>query len=132
MQKRAGILYLSTDTQRILLILENEKWSVPTFARKTSVIDDCLALQEDFSKGKIVPIELYLSQDKGFEYGTYICLVKKEFLTTKANTISWCDLNYLPKNLHTGLRNTLNNNLIRTKIETILELHKDVSTIWRT
>jgi hypothetical protein len=129
MQKRAGILYLSTDTQRILLILENEKWSVPTFARKTSVIDDSLALQEDFSKGKIVPIELYLSQDKGFEYGTYICLVKKEFLTTKANTMSWCDLNYLPKNLHTGLRNTLNNNLIRTKIETILELHKDVSTI---
>ena len=129
MQKRAGILYLSTDTQRILLILENEKWSVPTFARKTSVIDDSLALQEDFTKGKIVPIELYLSQDKGFEYGTYICLVKKEFLTTKANTISWCDLNYLPKNLHTGLRNTLNNNLIRTKIETILELHKDVSTI---
>lgn len=129
MQKRAGILYLSTDTQRILLILENEKWSVPTFARNTSVIDDSLELQEDFSKGKIVPIELYLSQDKGFEYGTYICLVKKEFLTTKANTISWCDLNYLPKNLHTGLRNTLNNNLIRTKIETILELHKDVSTI---
>ena len=129
MQKRAGILYLSTDTQRILLILENEKWSVPTFARKTSVIDDSLELQEDFSKGKIVPIELYLSQDKGFEYGTYICLVKKEFLTTKANTMSWCDLNYLPKNLHTGLRNTLNNNLIRTKIETILELHKDVSTI---
>jgi hypothetical protein len=129
MQKRAGILYLSTDTQRILLILENEKWSVPTFARKTSVIDDSLALQEDFSKGKIVPIELYLSQDKGFEYGTYICLVKKEFLTTKANTMSWCDLNYLPKNLHTGLRNTLNNNLIRTKIETILELHKDVNTI---
>ena len=129
MQKRAGILYLSTDTQRILLILENEKWSVPTFARKTSVIDDSLSLQEDFSKGKIVPIELYLSQDKGFEYGTYICLVKKEFLTTKANTMSWCDLNYLPKNLHTGLRNTLNNNLIRTKIETILELHKDANTI---
>jgi|TARA_B100000900_G_scaffold390664_1_gene384583 hypothetical protein len=129
MQKRAGILYLSTDTQRILLILENEKWSVPTFARKTSVIDDSLELQEDFSKGKIVPIELYLSQDKGFEYGTYICLVKKEFLTTKANTMSWCDLNYLPKNLHTGLRNTLNNNLIRTKIETILELHKDANTI---
>ena len=129
MQKRAGILYLSLDTQRILLILENEKWTVPTFSRKTSVINDSLELQQDFSKGKIVPIELYLSLDKGFEYGTYICLVKKEFLTTKANTISWCDMNFLPKNLHTGLRNTLNNNLIRTKIETILELHKDANTI---
>ena len=80
MQKRAGILYLSLDTQRILLILENEKWTVPTFSKKTSVINDSLELQEDFSKGKIVPIELYLSLDKGFEYGTYICLVKKEFL----------------------------------------------------
>jgi len=70
-----------------------------------------------------------LSLDKGFEYGTYICLVNEEFLTTKANTISWCDMNFLPKNLHTGLRNTLNNNLIRTKIETVLELNKDVNTI---
>ena len=128
MQKRAGILYLSTDTQRILLILENEKWSVPTFARKTSVIDDSLALQEDFSKGKIVPIELYLSQDKGFEYGTYICLVNDEFITKTVPTFCWCDLNYLPKNVHVGLRSTLNNNLIRTKIETVLEL-EDAITI---
>ena len=122
MQKRAGLLYLSSSTRRIFLILENEKWTVPTFNRNKSLIDDSTEIQDKFVGGKILPIELYLSKDKGFEYGTYICLVKDEFLTVNAATFCWSDLDYLPKNVHTGLRNTLNNNLIRTKIETILEL----------
>jgi hypothetical protein len=122
MQKRAGLLYLSSSTRRIFLILENEKWTVPTFNRNKSLIDDSTEIQDKFVSGKILPIELYLSKDKGFEYGTYICLVKDEFLTVNAATFCWSDLDYLPKNVHTGLRNTLNNNLIRTKIETILEL----------
>jgi hypothetical protein len=122
MQKRVGLLYLSLSTKRILLILENEKWTVPTFTKQNSVIEDSAEVQKDFCEGKILPIELYLSKDKGFEYGTYICLVKDEFLTTSAATFCWSDLDYLPKNVHTGLRSTLNNNLIRTKIETIMEL----------
>ena len=122
MQKRAGLLYLSSSTRRIFLILENEKWTVPTFNRNKSLIEDSTEIQDKFVSGKILPIELYLSKDKGFEYGTYICLVKDEFLTVNAATFCWSDLDYLPKNVHTGLRNTLNNNLIRTKIETILEL----------
>jgi len=122
MQKRAGLLYLSSSTRRIFLILENEKWTVPTFNRNKSLVDDSTEIQDKFVSGKILPIELYLSKDKGFEYGTYICLVKDEFLTVNAATFCWSDLDYLPKNVHTGLRNTLNNNLIRTKIETILEL----------
>ena len=127
MQKRVGLLYLAADTKRILLILENEKWTVPTFPKNTTVIEDSEETQEKFSKGKIVPIELYLSKDQGFEYGTYICLVEQEFLTQSVLTYCWSDLNYLPKNVHSGLRNTLNNNLIRTKFETVLELQNDKS-----
>ena len=41
MQKRAGILYLSLDTQRILLILENEKKEIlgcmPSFIKTNSM-----------------------------------------------------------------------------------------------
>jgi hypothetical protein len=70
---------------------------------------------------------LYLSKDKGFEYGTYICLVKEEFITEVIPTFCWADLNYLPKNVHTGLRSTLNNSLIRTKIETVLELEDAIN-----
>jgi len=37
-------------------------------------------------------------------------------------TLAWCDLDHLPKQLHSGLKTTLNNQLIRTKIDTIMEL----------
>jgi hypothetical protein len=122
MQQRAGLLFLAKPTSRILLILEDSKWTVPTFARKSTLLDDASGLLEKYSKGRIVPIELYLSEDRGFEYGTYVCLVEQEFLTTAAETVAWSGLDYLPKQLHNGLKATLNNTLIRTKIETVLEL----------
>ncbi len=125
MQQRAGLLFLSQSTKRILLILEDFKWTVPTFPRKSTLLDDASPLLTTFHSGRIMPIELYLSEDRGFEYGTYVCLVKEEFLTQAAETIAWCGLDYLPKQLHGGLKATLNNQLIRTKIDTILELAND-------
>lgn len=124
MQQRAGLLFLARTTGRILLILEDSKWTVPTFPRKNTLLEDAGTLLKEYSQGRILPIELYLSEDRGFEYGTYVCLVDQEFLTTVVKTISWSDLNYLPKQLHTGLKITLNNQLIRTKIDTIMELEK--------
>lgn len=122
MQQRAGLLFLAKKTKRILLILDDNKWTVPTFARKSTLLEDSEILLEQFNKGKILPIELYLSEDRGFEYGTYICLTEEEFLSTSVSTIAWCNLDNLPKQLHTGLKTTLNNSVIRTKIETVLEL----------
>jgi len=124
MQQRAGLLFLSKNTGRVLLILEDYKWTLPTFFRKGPLLDDARALLEEYSQGKIIPIELYLSEDRGFEYGTYVCVVDAEFLTTTTLTMCWSALDYLPKNLHTGLKATLNNQLIRAKIDTILELEK--------
>jgi len=49
-------------------------------------------------------------------------LVDCEFLTSVDSTIAWCNLDFLPKQLHNGLKATLNNQLIRTKIDTIMEL----------
>jgi hypothetical protein len=122
MQQRAGLLFLAKTTGRILLILEDSKWTVPTFVRKSTLLDDAEGLLNSYSKGRIVPIELYLSEDRGFEYGTYVCLVEQEFLTTANKTIAWSDLDHFPKQLHNGLKATLNNTLIRIKIETVLEL----------
>ena len=126
MQKRAGILFLSKKTRRILLILEDQKWTVPTFPRKSNLLEDAKDLLADYSQGKILPIELYLSEDRGFEYGTYLCLVEEEFLTSASKTIAWCDLDDLPKQLHTGLKITLTNQLIRTKIDTVLDLTSEI------
>lgn len=127
MQKRAGILFLSSLTKRILLVHENTKWTVPTFEIENNIFEDAQVLIKKYkrSEGKILPIELYLSEDKGFEYGTYICLVEEEFLTTEARTICWSDLTELPKHLHTGLKSTITNPLIKTKIDTVLIMSQD-------
>jgi hypothetical protein len=122
MQQRAGLLFLAKTTGRILLILQDERWTVPTFARSASLLEDAEILLKEYHTGRILPIELYLSEDRGFEYGTYVCLVDNEFLTLAENTMAWCNLDYLPKQLHGGLKTTLNNQLIRTKIDTIMEL----------
>jgi hypothetical protein len=122
MQQRAGLLFLAKTTGRILLILQDEKWTVPTFARSASLLEDAEVLLKDYHSGRILPIELYLSEDRGFEYGTYVCLVTDEFLTLAVPSLAWCDLDHLPKQLHSGLKTTLNNQLIRTKIDTIMEL----------
>jgi hypothetical protein len=126
MQQRAGLLFLAKNTGRILLILENQKWTVPTFPRQSSLLEDAEPLLAEYARGRIMPIELYLSEDRGFEYGTYVCLVDTEFLTNSANTIAWSDLEHLPKSLHNGLNATLNNSIIKTKIETILELENAI------
>jgi hypothetical protein len=122
MQKRAGLIYLAKDTGRILLILDDSKWTVPTFIRNDVLLDDADFLFKEYAVGKIVPIELYLSNDNGFEYGTYICLVEKEFFTANTKTIAWCLLDNLPQGLHRGLKFTLTNQVIKTKILTIIEL----------
>lgn len=127
MQQRAGLLFLAKNTGRVLLILEDSKWTVPTFPRKGALLEDATELLNDYAQGRILPIELYLSEDRGFEYGTYVCVVDREFLTQSAETICWARLDYLPKQLHTGLKITLNNQIIKTKIETIMELETNAS-----
>ena len=122
MQQRTGLLFLAKTTGRILLILDAERWTVPTFQRNNSLLEDANELLNQYSQGRIGPIELYLSEDRGFEYGTCVCVVDQEFLTLASKTVCWADLDCLPKQLHSGLRTTLNNQVIRVKIETILEL----------
>ena len=128
MQQRAGLLFLAKTTGRILLILQDERWTVPTFARSASLLEDAAILLKEYHSGRILPIELYLSEDRGFEYGTYVCVVDQEFLTQSDATLCWADIDQLPKQLHSGLKTTLNNQIIRTKIETIMELVNNATT----
>lgn len=125
MQQRAGILFLAKDSGRVLLILEEDKWSVPTFIKKTTVLEDSSEIQKEYSPGRILPIELYLSEDKGFQYETYVCLADNEFLVNNTQTYCWANLNMLPKQMHVGLKATLTNETTKIKLETILVIMND-------
>lgn len=125
MQQRAGLLFISKKTGRIFLVLEESKWTVPTFVRSRSLLEDADELLVRYSTGRVLPIELYVSADQGFEYGSYVCLVENEFLGSQDETICWANLDLLPKQIHTGLKNSLNNQLTRTKLDTILVMSND-------
>jgi hypothetical protein len=122
MQKRAGILFISKKTSRVFLILEDSKWTVPTFVRNSSVFEDSkeLILNLVGKDSRLIPVELYQSQDMGFEYSTFMCLVSEEFFGDNNSTVCWANISNLPKNLHTGLKSTLTNKITQTKIETVL------------
>lgn len=119
-KKRAGLLFVAVSSKRILLIFENNKWTIPSFIKQHSIFKDSQEIFKDYNQGKVVPVELYISNDKGFEFGTYACLVPEEFIDKKAQTYAWASLNNLPSNLHIGLKNTLSNINVIEKINDII------------
>ena len=74
---------------------------------------------------KVITLELFTSNDQKFFFNTYVIAVQEEFLpklNEEHNSYAWCAFECWPKNLHAGLRNTLNNKSIKGKLQTILDL----------
>ena len=74
---------------------------------------------------KIIPLEMFTSNDQKFFFHTYLIAVDSEFiprLNSEHSGYCWTAFECWPKNLHMGLRNTLNNKSIKGKLQTILDL----------
>ena len=74
---------------------------------------------------KVVPLELFVSNDQQFQYNTYVLVVEKEFIPTlniEHAGYAWCDFSAWPKPLHKGVKTSLSNRSIHTKLEILLEL----------
>ena len=74
---------------------------------------------------KVIPLELFTSNDQKFFFHTYCICIENEFipkLNKEHSGYAWCNFECWPKNLHAGLRNTLNNKAIKGKLQTILDL----------
>ena len=74
---------------------------------------------------KTIPLETFVSNDKVFNFHTYLCVVNNEFIPTLSDehcAWAWSTVDYAPKPLHQGLRNSFNNKIIRTKLQTIFDL----------
>jgi len=79
---------------------------------------------------KSIPLETFVSDDEHFNFQTYICIVKDEFvpvLSEEHMGWAWCRADNFPKPIHQGVKNTLNNKIIRAKIDTVFELLDTIS-----
>jgi len=86
-------------------------------------------IQEEVGKTppikKIIPLEMFTSNDSKFFFHTYLAIVDNEFIPTlndEHSGYAWTNVNCWPKPLHVGLRNTLQNKSIKDKLQTVLDL----------
>tara|TARA_E500000178_G_scaffold354466_1_gene423528 strand:- start:1107 stop:1532 length:426 start_codon:yes stop_codon:yes gene_type:complete len=133
----SGAMFYATKTQRFLFLQRTDPktkglWGlVGGRAKYTESAFDGLKreIQEEVGHTpkfkKVIPLELFTSNDEKFYFHTYVIAIDNEFipiLNTEHSGYSWCAYEYWPKNLHAGLRNTLNNKSIKGKLQTILNL----------
>jgi len=74
---------------------------------------------------KTIPLETFISNDKHFQFHTYLCIIEEEFipkLNGEHTGYAWVTFNNWPKPLHQGLRNTLNSKINKAKLETIFKM----------
>lgn len=74
---------------------------------------------------KTIPIETFVSNDSIFNFHTFLCIIDAEFVPTlSVEHCGWCwaTIDFAPRPLHQGLRNSFTNKIIRTKLQTIFDL----------
>jgi hypothetical protein len=134
----SGGIFLAKDTKRFLFLLRTQGKTAGTWGlvggRKEPSDNtpyDALTreIQEEVGKvptiKKIIPLELFVSNDQHFQYNTYVLLVDKEFIPTlndEHSGYAWCDYENYPKPLHQGVKNSFGNKIIKAKLELLLDL----------
>jgi len=134
----SGGLFLTRKTKRFLLLHRSKGKTAGTWGfvgGKKEPIDqtpfDTLTREINEEIGlipkieKMIPLEQYISHDQQFKYNTYILIVDNEFipkLNEEHSAYAWCDFQSLPKPLHQGVRSSLKNKIVRSKLEIILDL----------
>jgi 8-oxo-dGTP pyrophosphatase MutT (NUDIX family) len=74
---------------------------------------------------KTIPLETFVSNDTVFNFHTYLCVIDLEFVPVLSNEHkgwAWSTIDYAPKPLHQGLRNSFGNKIIRTKLQTVFDI----------
>ena len=74
---------------------------------------------------KTIPLELFVSKDTRFKFHTFVCAVEQEFvprLNGEHSGYAWVSINCWPLPLHEGVKKTLQNKSIKSKLQTILDL----------
>lgn len=134
----SGGLFLSKKTQRFLLLQRTQgktagTWGIVGGKKEPTDSTPFDALKREIEEEiglipkilKAIPLELFVSQDQNFQYNTYVLLVEEEFipqLNEEHSGYAWCNYGNWPKPLHQALKQSLNNKIIKAKIEILLDL----------
>jgi 8-oxo-dGTP pyrophosphatase MutT (NUDIX family) len=133
----SGALFYSLTTQRFLYLhrtqsKQNNVWGLVGGTNEDKEIPYKALLREvEEELGSIpkiiksIPLETFVSNDDKFQFHTYLCVVKDEFLPVlndEHNGYAWVSFQNWPKPLHMGLRNTLQNKQNLTKLQTVFQL----------
>ena len=74
---------------------------------------------------KTIPLETFVSNDRIFNFHTYLCVIQDEFVPILSDEHigwAWATIDRAPKPLHQGLRNSFSSKTIRTKLQTVFDL----------
>jgi 8-oxo-dGTP pyrophosphatase MutT (NUDIX family) len=134
----SGGFFLARDTKRFLLLLRTHEKTAGTWGivgGKKEPNDrtqlDTLTREVKEELGflpkidKFIPLELFSSHDRHFHYNTFVMIVDNEFipnLNSEHAGYAWCSYDNWPKPLHRGVKNSLNNRVIKAKLELLIDL----------
>ena len=128
----SGGLFLAKETGRFLFLLRSQgktagTWGFVGGRKEPSDITPYDALTREIHEEvgktptikKIIPLELFVSNDQNFQYNTYVLLIDREFIPTlneEHSGYAWCNYDSYPKPLHQGVKSSLSNRIITAKL----------------
>jgi len=133
----SGALFYASNTKRFLLLQRSSKktagqWGLvggKAEGNETPWEGLIREIEEEIGKTpsikKIIPLEMFTSNDAKFFFHTYLAIVDSEFIPTLNHEhcgYAWVDSNAWPKPLHVGLRTTLQSKAIKDKLQTVLDI----------
>jgi 8-oxo-dGTP pyrophosphatase MutT (NUDIX family) len=133
----SGALFYSLDTQRFLFLHRTQSKAKNLWGLVGGTNEDketpWQGLQREINEeigflpeiSKTIPLETFVSTDEHFNFHTYLCAVKEEFipkLNDEHDGYAWVNFGSWPKPLHNGLQNTLRSKTNQNKLKTIIQL----------
>ncbi len=134
----SGALFYAKNSKRFLFVLRNQgrtagTWGIVGGRQEESDVSTYESLKREIIEEvgelpqirKVIPLELFTSNDDKFSYHTYLLIIDEEFipkLNHEHTGYAWCKMSTSPKPLHQGLKNTLNNKTIKEKLQTVLDI----------
>lgn len=133
----SGALFYAKSTRRVLLLQKahgkhtgtwglvggtNVQGETPWQGLQREIAEEIGLVPEVI---KSISLETFVSNDNVFNFHTYLCVIKEEFvpvLSSEHCAWAWTTIDYAPKPLHQGLRSSFGNKAIRSKLQTVFEV----------